>query len=242
MLRRYFELIALEYTLYIAAIFAIILSIWAQIKVNSTFRRFSEVRTASGRSASAVAREILDRAGLYNVRIERVNGSLTDHYDPRAQVLRLSTTVHDSASAAAVGVAAHEAGHAIQHAEGYAPIKFRTALVPVTSFASRFSWLIIMAGILMMGIEYTGVGYYITLFGIGLFAFTTLFQLVTLPCEFNASSRALSALDATGYYTRDELSASKKVLSAAALTYVASFALSLIQLLRLLLSVNRNRR
>ena len=231
----------LEYILYFACLGAIILSIWAQIKVNGTFRRFSEVRTASGRTAATVARDMLDRAGLYHVRIERVGGNLTDHYDPKAQVLRLSTPVHDSSSAAAVGVAAHEAGHAIQHAEGYAPIKFRTALVPVTSFASRFSWLIIIAGILIMSFEGSAFGYYISLFGIGLFAFTTLFQLVTLPCEFNASSRALAALDASGYYTRDELSASKKVLSAAALTYVASFAVSLLQLLRLLAGINRRR-
>ncbi len=232
----------LDYALYIACLAAIVLSIWAQIKVNGTFRRFNGVSTACGRSAAAVAREMLDRAGLYDVRIERVGGNLTDHYDPREKVLRLSSSVHDSSSAAAVGVAAHEAGHAIQHAEGYAPLKLRTALIPVTSFASRFSWLIIIAGVLIMSLEGGIFGYYVTLFGIGLFAFTTLFQLVTLPCEFNASSRALAALDASGYYTRDELSASKKVLSAAALTYVASFALSLLQLIRLLLNVSRNRR
>lgn len=232
----------MDYILYFAALLAIVLSLWAQFKVQSTFNRFSRVETACHRTAATVARSMLDSAGLYHVRIERVRGSLTDHYDPTAQVLRLSDAVHDSSSAAAIGVAAHEAGHALQHAEGYAPIKIRTSLVPVTSFASKFSWLIIMAGILFMNIDGYGIGYYITLFGIGLFAFTTLFQLVTLPCEFNASSRAMAALEGSGYYTSDELSASKKVLFAAALTYVASFALSLIQLLRLLTRVNGRRR
>ena len=231
----------LETILYVACLFAMGLSIWAQFKVNGTFRRFSNMRTASGRTAATVAREMLDRAGLYHVRIERVGGNLTDHYDPRAEVLRLSTPVYDSCSAAAIGVAAHEAGHAIQHAEGYQPIKMRAKLVPVTTFASRFSWIMIIGGFLFMSLDGGYMGYYLSLFGIGLFAFTTLFQLVTLPCEFNASSRALSALDASGYYSSDELSAAKKVLSAAALTYVASFALSLLQLLRLLAGVNRRR-
>lgn len=232
----------LDYVLYFAALAAIVLSIWAQIRVNSTFNRYAQYPTACGKSAREVARAMLDRAGLYHVRIERTHGSLTDHYDPRAEVLRLSDTVYDSCSAAAVGVAAHEAGHAIQHAEGYAPLKFRTVLVPITGFASRFAWLIIMAGILYMSIGDGVIGYYVSLFGIGLFAFTTLFQLVTLPCEFNASARALATLDASGYYTGEELSASRRVLSAAALTYVASFALSLLQLLRLLLRINNRRR
>ena len=140
----------LETILYIACLLAIVLSIWAQFKVNSTFKRYSEVRTASGRTAATVARDMLDRAGLYHVRIERVAGNLTDHYDPRSEVLRLSTPVYDSCSAAAIGVAAHEAGHAIQHAEGYVPIKVRSKLVPVTSFASKFSWVMIMGGILLM--------------------------------------------------------------------------------------------
>ena len=228
--------------LYFAAIAAIVLSLVAQFKVQSTFNHYSRVGTSCRRTAATVARSMLDSAGLYHVRIERTRGSLTDHYDPAAQVLRLSDSVYDSSSAAAVGVAAHEAGHALQHAEGYAPIKMRSALVPVTSFASKFSWLIIMAGILFMNIGNSLTGYYVTLFGIGLFAFTTLFQLVTLPCEFNASGRAMTALEGMGCYSSDELAASKKVLFAAALTYVASFALSLIQLLRLLSRVNGRRR
>ncbi len=231
----------LDYVLYIACIGAIILSIWAQIKVNSTFNKYSAVMTGGGRRASEVARMMLDRAGLYHVRVERVPGNLTDHYDPRSEVLRLSDSVYDSPSAAAVGVAAHEAGHAIQHATGYFPLKLRSRLVPVTTFASRFSWLVIMLGILFMTFD-SFTGYYVTLIGVGLFAVTTLFQLVTLPCEFNASKRAMEALDASGYYTGDELAASRKVLSAAALTYVASFAVSALQLARLLLRLNNRRR
>lgn len=232
----------IEYVLYMACLAAIGLSFWAQIKVNTTFNKYSRIGTSCGRSAATVARDMLDRAGLYHIRIEHIGGNLSDHYDPRAGVLRLSDSVYSSSSAAAVGVAAHEAGHAIQHAEGYAPIKVRTALVPVTSFASRFSWLIIIAGALMMGTYMGDMGYYIMLGGIGLFAFTTLFQLVTLPCEFNASARAMDALEASGYYNRAELSASRRVLFAAALTYVASFVLSLLQLLRLLARLNNRRR
>lgn len=232
----------IEYVLYIACLAAIGLSLLAQMKVNTTFNKYSRVGTSCGRSAAAVARDMLDRAGLYHIRIEHIGGNLSDHYDPRAGVLRLSDSVYSSSSAAAVGVAAHEAGHAIQHAEGYAPIKLRTALVPVTSFASKFSWLIIIAGALMMATYMGEMGYYIMLGGVGLFAFTTLFQLVTLPCEFNASARAMSALEASGYYNRDELAASRQVLFAAALTYVASFVLSLLQLLRLLARLNNRRR
>lgn len=232
----------IEYVLYIAAIAAIILSIFAQIRVNTVFRRFGGAPTACRRTAAVVARDMLDRAGLYDVRIERVGGNLTDHYDPRSRVLRLSDSVYDSSSASAVGVAAHEAGHALQHAEGYAPLKLRTAMVPVTSFASRFAWLVIFLGIFMMSFADGIAGYYVSLVGIGLFSLTTLFQLITLPCEFNASSRAMAALSGSGCYNTDELAASRQVLSAAALTYVASFALSLLQLLRLLLRVSNRRR
>lgn len=231
----------LDYILYIFCLVAIILSIGAQFKVNSTFSRYSGMYTGRGRRAYEVARMMLDRAGLYHVRIERVRGNLTDHYDPRGEVLRLSDTVYDSSSAAAVGVAAHEAGHAIQHAVGYLPIKVRSAMVPVTNFASRFSWIVIMLGILVMAFD-SLFGYYVTLAGAGLFAVVTLFQLVTLPCEYNASSRAMEALESSGYYTREELAASRKVLSAAALTYVASFAVSALQLIRLLLRINNRRR
>lgn len=222
-----------EYILYILCIIALLFAVYAQIRVQSTFNKYSAYYTNGG-TAAEVARRILDGAGLSDVRIERVFGSLTDHYDPRARALRLSESVYDSSSAAAVGVAAHECGHAIQHAEGYFPIRLRGFLVPITSFASRFNWIVIMLGILFMAFD-SLLGYYVVLFGIGLFLVTTVFQLVTLPCEFNASSRALSALRSTNNYTNDELALSKRVLTSAALTYVATLLVSLLQLLRLVL-------
>ena len=217
-----------------------IFSIWAQVKVKSTFNKYSRFRTGSGQTAAQVADMILARAGINNVTVERVRGSLTDHFDPRTNTLRLSDSVYDSTSAAAIGVAAHEAGHAIQHAEGYMPIKARSALAP--SFASRFTWLLVMAGLLMMSVNEYGIGYYVMLGGIGLFSVVTLFELITLPCEFNASRRAMSALEDSGWYGREELTASRKVLTAAALTYVAALATSVIQLLRLLSRVSNRRR
>jgi Zn-dependent membrane protease YugP len=233
----------MDIVLYLAAILAMVFSLWAQFKVQSTFNRYSRVNTASGGTAAQVAEMILHSSGVYDVRIERVAGNLTDHYDPRSNTLRLSDGVYASTSAAAIGVAAHEAGHAIQHAEGYLPIKIRSMLVPVTNFASRMAWLVIMLGILMMSFAGdTGLGYYVTLIGIALFAVTALFQLVTLPCEFNASSRAMEALSTSGRYTYPELAASRKVLTAAALTYVAALVVSVIQLLRLLTLLNRNDR
>lgn len=219
-----------------------IFSIWAQIKVNGTFKKYSRHMTGGGRSAAEVAAMILARAGINNVRIERVGGSLTDHFDPRTNTLRLSDSVYDSQSAAAIGVAAHEVGHAIQHAEGYMPIRLRSALVPAVSFASRFTWLLVMAGLLMMSVNEYGIGYYVMLGGIGLFSVVTLFELVTLPCEFNASRRAMTALRDCGYYGEEELLASRKVLTAAALTYVAALATSVIQLLRLISRVSNRRR
>ena len=182
---------------------------------------------------------ILDSNGLSDVRIERVRGNLSDHYDPRSKVLRLSDTVYGQRSAAAIGVAAHEAGHAIQHKVGYAPVVLRSKMVPITSFASRFTWVVIMLGLLFIG---TSLGYITLHVGIGLFAITTLFQLVTLPCEFDASKRALEEMDKTGLYSSGELAVSRKVLSAAALTYVASLLVSVLQLVRLILSANNRRR
>lgn len=229
---------SLEYFLYIASVVAIILAVWAQVKVSSTFRKFSKTSTATNRTADEVARMILDNNGLHHVKIERVRGSLSDHFDPRSNTLRLSDSVYGNRSAAAIGVAAHEAGHAIQHATGYAPVVLRSKMVPITSFASRFTWIVIVFGILFMG---TVLGYYALHFGIALFAITTIFQLVTLPCEFDASKRALEEMDKTGLYSSGELAVSRKVLSAAAMTYVASMLVSALQLLRLILSVSRRR-
>ena len=222
---------------------AIIISLYSEIKVTSTFKKYSKVRTRSGMNAAEFARFMLDGNGLSYVRIERVRGSLTDHYDPKSETLRLSDPVYASESAAAIGVAAHEAGHAIQHSVGYLPIKIRSMLVPITSFASRVSWILIMLGVIIgfFG-ELFDFGYMITMSGIALFSLTALFQLVTLPCEFNASRRAMNAIRACGRYSDEELSASKKVLGAAALTYVAALFVSVIQILRLLLIFGRGRR
>ena len=235
----YYELIT--YPLFILAI---IFSLYAQIKISSTYKKYASFYTRAGRNATDIARMMLSDAGVYDVSIGRVRGNLTDHFDPRSNTLALSDTTYASTSAAAIGVAAHEAGHAIQHAEGYFPIKLRGALVPVTNFASRTSWLFIIVGVLITAIAYdSAIGYYALLAGVGLFALTTLFQLVTLPCEFNASRRAITAIRASGLYSDDEIYAAKKVLSAAAMTYIAATFASAVQLLRLLLLVTgRNNR
>ena len=219
--------------LYLAFLLTFVFTLVVQMRVSSTFKKFAHVYAGNGRTGSQVARRILDAHGLFYVRIERVRGHLTDHYDPTARVLRLSDSVYDGASPSAVGVAAHEVGHAIQHAEEYAPIKWRAKLVPVVNFASRFSWLAIILGVLVMYASAL-LGSYMIAVGIVLFAATTLFHLVTLPCEFNASRRALAELELSGWYNNRELGMSKRVLRAAAMTYVAALAMSLIQLLRLI--------
>jgi Zn-dependent membrane protease YugP len=232
-----------SYFLYPAFILAILFSFYAQIKVSKTFRRYANFHTQRGRMAADVAKNILTSNGIHNVSVERVPGNLTDHYDPRAKVLRLSDSVFSSSSASAIGVAAHEAGHAVQHAVGYLPIKIRTSLVPITNFASRMSWIVILLGALISLFAYTSnIGYYMVMGGIALFSVTALFQLVTLPCEFNASKRALVALRQSGNYTKEELAASKEVLTAAALTYVAALFVTVIQVLRLLTIYGRRRR
>jgi Zn-dependent membrane protease YugP len=231
-----------DYTYIVLVLPAVIFAMWASAKVNSTYQKYSQERNARVITGAQAARMVLDANGLSDVRVERIQGNLTDHFDPRTNTLRLSDSVYDSSSAAAIGVAAHEVGHAIQHAEGYMPIRLRSALVPAVSFASRFTWLLVMAGLLMMSVNEYGIGYYVMLGGIGLFSVVTLFELVTLPCEFNASRRAMAALRDCGYYGEEELSASRKVLTAAALTYVAALATSVIQLLRLISRVSNRRR
>lgn len=225
--------------LYLLFIATFILTLVVQFKVSSTFNKYASGSAGVGKTGAEVARRILDAHGLFHVRIERVHGNLTDHYDPRSQVLRLSDAVYDRSSASAVGVAAHEVGHAIQHAQNYAPIVWRSKLVPAVNFASRFSWIAIVLGTLFI-YSAPALGYYLTGAGVVLFAATTLFHLVTLPCELNASKRALTELELCGWYNSNELAASKKVLSAAAMTYVAALAMSFIQLLRLMrIFVNR---
>ncbi len=226
--------------LYPLFIIAILFSAWAQFKVSSTFRKYSSVPTHAGKNAMDVARMILLSEGVHDVSIGRVGGNLTDHFDPRNKVLALSDSTFASSSAAAIGVAAHEAGHAVQHSKGYFPIRLRSFLVPVASFSSKMSWVFIMLGIVITAFAAeTSFGYYVLLFGIGLFAVTTVFQLVNLPCEFNASGRAMSALRSSGLYTDEELSAARAVLFAAAMTYVAATFTSAVQLFRLLLIFGR---
>lgn len=215
-------------------IIALIISAIAQFKVSSTYSRYAKVRSRTNISGHDAARQILDYNGLTNVRIEQVRGSLTDHYDPRGKVLRLSESTYHSASVAALGVAAHEVGHAIQDQEGYAPLRIRSALVPVANIGSQMSWILVILG---MAMGYLGL----IDFGILLFCGVLLFQLVTLPVEFNASSRALAALEGGGVLEVDEVGQTKQVLNAAALTYVAAVLVSLLQLARLLL-IRGNRR
>lgn len=216
---------------------AMIFSIIAQARVKSTFEKFNRVATARRISGAEAARRILDRNGLYNVRVERVRGHLTDHYDPRTNVIRLSEATYDSISVAALGVAAHEAGHAVQHATGYLPIKIRAAIIPVTQIGSKLSMPIFLIGLLLTYATYVDIyfGSMIMTVGIALFSLTALFQLVTLPAEFNASSRALHVLAENGILYGDEVRGAKRVLSAAALTYVAALAASLASLFRLIL-------
>jgi len=218
---------------------AVILAMWASGHVKATFRRYQDQYSRRGLTGAAAARAVLDANGLRDVRIERVSGSLTDHYDPRDNVIRLSDTVYSSTSTASIGVAAHEAGHAIQYAVNYAPIRLRSAIIPATNIGSRLAMPLVLIGILFMnyGQMFVSIAYA----GIACFALSTVFQLVTLPTEFNASHRALAAIASGGLLDEDEMTGARKTLSAAALTYVAALAVSLAQLLRLLLLVSGGR-
>ncbi|EGS9998019.1 zinc metallopeptidase [Clostridium perfringens] len=218
---------------YLILIPAILISAWAQFKVSSTFNQYSTVRSINGYTGAQVARIFLNDAGLQEVEIQQVPGRLSDHYDPRAKVLRLSSDVYGSTSVASIGVAAHEVGHAIQDKESYSALVFRNAIVPVVNFSSSLSWILFFIGILLS---------YSTLVTIGiiLFSVVVLFQLVTLPVEFNASSRALKLLEARGILYDKEVDGARKVLSAAALTYVAATLMAVLQLVRLIAISNRN--
>lgn len=223
-----------DYYYFILVVPAILISLYAQMKVTGTYKKYAQVLSKSGKNATEITRMILDKNGLQNVRIESVSGNLTDHYDPRANVIRLSDSVRGDVSVASIGVAAHEAGHAVQYAKGYTPIKLRNTILPLANFGSKLSIPLILFGILLS---------YEPLVTIGILAFSLvlLFQLVTLPVEFNASRRALATLSSYGILNGDELNGAKKVLSAAAMTYVAAVILSLAQILRLIL-LNRRRR
>lgn len=223
----------IDYWYLVLVVPALLVSLWAQFKVKSTFNKYSNKRVASGMTGADASR-CIQRANGIQTGLEAVAGSLSDHFDPRTNTIRLSSPVYGQATVAAVGVAAHETGHALQHAQGYAPVRLRTSLVPVTNFSSAISPLLIVLGI-MMAMDPLAYA------GIALFSVATFFQLVTLPVEFNASRRAVVALEQSGRFTEDELKGVKKVLTAAALTYVAALFVSLMTLVRFVLIVGGNR-
>ena len=220
----------------ICAVFAM----WASYNVNSTFKKYADQFSRRRITGAQAAQRVLSANGVFGVRIERISGKLTDHYDPKTNVIRLSDNVFDSTSTAAIGVACHEAGHAVQYAVGYAPIKLRAAIIPVTNFGTKIAWPLMLLGVLLSGLSY--VFYNLVYVGIACFSLSLVFQLVTLPVEFNASRRAVTAIEQGGILYEDELEGAKKTLRAAALTYVAAAATSLAQLLRLLAIYGRRRR
>ena len=232
----------LDWTYIVLVLPAVILSVWASAKVNSTFRKYSTVSNMAGLTGAEVARRILYENGLYDVKIEQAHGHLSDHYDPRSNTIRLSESTYSNTSSAAIGVAAHEVGHAIQYATNYAPLKMRNAIVPITNFGSRLSMPLILFGIILSGVA--SFFAYVAYFGVACFSLCAIFQLLTLPTEFNASRRALKAISDGGFLTDEEIVGAKKVLSAAAMTYVAALAVTMAQLLRLVLMVSslNNRR
>jgi len=219
---------------YLILVPALIISFWAQTKINSAFDRYSRVSTMKGITGAQVARMLLDSDGLYDVPVELVGGRLSDHYDPKNRVMRLSHEVFYGNSVASIGVAAHETGHAIQHKEKYAPLTLRNSIVPVVNIGSSFSWILFIGG-MILGLPS------LVQFGIFLFSGVVVFQLITLPVEFNASSRALRILDEKQILYKEELKGARAVLNAAAMTYVAGAIMAVSQLLRLLILSNRNR-
>lgn len=222
---------------YVLVLVGVIICMLASVKMNSTFRKYSRVRNHSGITGREAAEQILRQAGIYDVRIEHVSGNLTDHYDPRSKVLRLSDATYQNASVAALGVAAHECGHAIQHATGYVPLHIRGSLVPIVNFGSVIAWPLIIIGLFF---STSSSSLFLNL-GILAFSLAVLFQIVTLPVEFNASRRAIRILGGSGLLYENEVRATKKVLFAAALTYVAGAVSAILQLLRILMIANSRR-
>lgn len=230
----------IDWTYIILVMPFVIFSMIASAKVNSSFKKYSEVYSRRGLTAAEAARRVLNDNGVSGVAIERVQGHLTDHFDPKSNTIRLSENVYDSTSVASIGVACHEAGHAVQHAVGYIPVKVRTAIVPITNIGSKLSMPLIVLGIFLsyFGEQYSIIAY----IGVALFALCVVFQLVTLPTEFNASRRAIRAISDGGILYEDEVKGAKKVLFAAAMTYVAALAVTVMQLLRLVLIVAGSQR
>lgn len=232
----------MDYLYLILVLPAVIFSLWASIRVNTTFKKYSKIRSMRGITGAEAARRVLDANGLQHIRIEQIPGNLTDHYDPRSDVIRLSESVYGNTSVAAVGVACHEAGHAVQHAENYAPVKIRAAIIPVTNIGSRLAIPLIILGILLNSLASAPEFLVIAYIGVACYGLCTLFQLVTLPTEFDASRRALRCIESYGILGSEEIGGARRVLTAAAITYVAALAVSLMQLLRLFLMVSGNSR
>lgn len=223
-----------DYYYLILVVPALLLAIWAQVQVKTTYRKYSRVPNSRGMTGAYAAQAVLNFYGITDVRIERVSGNLTDHYDPRSKVIRLSDGVYNSSTVAAIGIACHEAGHAAQHAENYAPIKIRNAIIPVCNIGSTIGIPLALIGWIF--------SFYILIYvGLGLYAAVFIFQVATLPVEFNASRRAIKVIDETQLLRDDEIGGAKKVLAAAAMTYVASMIVSLANLLRLLLRFSNRR-
>ena len=223
---------------YVMVLIGVVICMLASANVNRTFQKYSRIRSHSGMTGREAAERLLHANGIYDVTVQRVAGNLTDHYDPRNKTLNLSDSTYASTSVAAIGVAAHECGHAVQHANGYAPLKIRGSLVPVANFGSTLAWPLILIGFLIQG----NASVLLINLGILLFSAAVLFQIVTLPVEFNASSRALKSLETNGILYTEEVADTRKVLRAAALTYVASAASAILHLLRLILISGGRRR
>ena len=229
-----------DWTYIVLVLPCILLSLWASSNVNSTFKKYSKQFSQRRITGAQAAQRVLAANGVQGVRIDRVSGNLTDHFDPKTNVIRLSDSVYDSTSTAAIGVACHEAGHAVQYAVDYAPIKLRAAIIPITNFGSKIAMPLILIGILLSALG--NISYTFVYLGIAAFSLSLVFQLVTLPVEFNASRRAMEAIESANLLTDEEQRGARKTLKAAAITYVAATAVSLAQLLRLILIFGGRRR
>ena len=229
-----------DWTYLVLVLPCVILSLWASSNVNSTFQKYSQQYSIRRLTGAQAAQRVLSHNGVTGVRIERVSGNLTDHFDPKTNVIRLSDSVYDSTSTAAIGLACHEAGHAVQYAQHYGPIKLRAAIIPITNIGSKLAMPLILIGLLLAVAE--NVSFTFVYLGIACFGLSLVFQLVTLPVEFNASRRAMQAIESANLLTEEEQRGAKKTLKAAALTYVAATATALAQLLRLILLFGGNRR
>jgi len=229
-----------DWTYLVLVLPCVILSLWASSSVNSTFKKYSSQHSRRGLTGADAAGRVLRANGVSGVRIERVSGNLTDHYDPTSNVIRLSDSVYGSTSTAAIGVACHEAGHAVQYAKNYGPIKLRAAIIPVTNIGSKLAMPLILIGLLLSAFGTVSTGF--VYLGIACFGLSTVFQLITLPVEFNASRRAMAAISSSELLTTEEQKGARKTLTAAAMTYVAALAVSLAQLLRLIVIFGRRRR